>query len=74
MSFEQKCNDYLLLLKAQGVLLDADLYGVNEDFKTAHGKARFTDTTLGVIEKRIHIREVDGQLTWSYFTPLEPEA
>jgi hypothetical protein len=70
MTFEQKCNDYFLVLRDSGVIIDAQLFGVDENFRTANGAARFIDADSVVNEKKIYLYEINGEINWSYYTPL----
>jgi hypothetical protein len=72
MIFENKVNEYIIELKNDGILIDADITGVNEDLKTSKCVGRFLEN--GVIEeKNIYIYEDKGSLTWNIINIIKQE-
>lgn len=72
MTFEQITKDYIVELKNQGVLIDANIIGVNEEFKTSTCVGRFLVNDI-VEEKYIYIYDDKGTITWKYLTPIKNE-
>lgn len=72
MNFENTVKNYLIELKNEEILIDADITGVNEELKTSRCIATFLED--GVInEKYIYIYDNKGVLTWNIFNPIESE-
>lgn len=70
MNFEQITKDYLVLLKDQGVILDANIMQVNEQFKTSYCVASFLETSE-IIQKNICVYDENGNLDWKSFVPVD---
>lgn len=69
MDFEQTCIQYLLQLKSDGIILEGDLYGVNEITHVAKGIISILQNGT-VNEKKIIIYEDGGILDWKFLNPL----
>lgn len=70
MSFEEQSKQYLSSLVSQGVFLESDLVGINEDHQT--GKALSSIIVNGeVSQKIIFLYKENGDLTWKYFNPVD---
>lgn len=72
MIFENIVKQYIIDLKNEDKLIDADIIGVNEEFKTAKCIARFLED-LVVVEKLIYIYEINNTLNWKYLEPINKE-
>lgn len=70
MSFEQITKDYLILLKDEGVILDANIMVVNEEFKTSDCIASFLEENT-IIQKYICVYNDNGNITWKNLVPIE---
>jgi hypothetical protein len=73
MSFEQEVKDYIVTLKNTGVVIDMDIYGVNETLRTASCIGRFLNEESIVEEKYVYVYEINDNLTWSYLKPIKNE-
>lgn len=73
MIFENRVKDYIVVLKNNGQIIDADIIGVNEDLKTARCVGRFLEDNT-VNEKLIYVYEQNNDLTWNYLNPLKPDS
>lgn len=71
MNFEKKAYEYILQLKNSGVLIDANIYGVNEELMTAEGIGRFLVEDGSVQEKHIILFMIGGVITWRYLIKIE---
>jgi hypothetical protein len=69
MTFEQSTKDYLLVLKNQGVILNANIYGVSEEFKFSNCVADFLENN-SVVQKSICVYDDNGTITWKNLVPL----
>jgi hypothetical protein len=72
MIFEQLTNDYIILLKEQGILLDANVIGVNEEFRTSTCVGKFIVDDV-VVERYMCVYEDKGVITWKYLIPVKDE-
>lgn len=64
MNHEQKTLEYLLQLKQNGVLIDAYIIGINEEFKSSTCIGRFLEVDL-VKEKYMTVYEENGIMKWN---------
>jgi hypothetical protein len=72
MSFEEKTKNYLLSLKNDNVIVDADIYGVKEDYNTSNCIARMINEVGEIEEKRIYVYEDNNVMTWKFLIPINP--
>lgn len=72
MTFEQITKDYIVELKNQGVLIDANIIGVNEEFKTSTCIGFFLVEDI-VKEQYIYIYDDKGTITWKFLIPIKNE-
>jgi hypothetical protein len=70
MNHEQKTLEYLLQLKQDGVLIDAYIIGVNEEFKSSTCIGRFLEGSV-VKEKYITVYEENQTMKWNLLEVLE---
>jgi len=66
MTFEQQTRDYIVTLKNDGIIIDMDIYGVNEQLRTATCIGRFLTEDSTVEEKHVIVYEIDDTITWSF--------
>lgn len=70
MSFEQECNEYLLQLKTDSVILDGDLVGINEVTRTGRAKVSVLQNDVAD-EKYIIIYEQNNNINWKFINPKD---
>jgi hypothetical protein len=69
MDFEQTCIQYLSQLRTDGIIIEGDLYGVNEDTHVA--KAIVSILQNGKVnEKSIILYEENENLIWKFLNVL----
>lgn len=73
MTFEQKCKEYLLSLKSEGLIVDADIYGVNEEMNTANCVGRFHTDDNTIEEKSIYVYLEDETMKWKYLKKIDAQ-
>jgi hypothetical protein len=71
MTFEEKTKNYLLSLKNDKVIVDADIYGINEDYNTANCIGRIVNDNSEIEEKRIYVYEEDEIMKWKLLIPID---
>jgi hypothetical protein len=71
MIFEQATKQYLLDLKAEGVLIDAYIIGVNEEFESSTCIGRFLDENGTVNEKQMIVHKEGDALAWHFLETLK---
>jgi hypothetical protein len=73
MTFEQKSKEYLLSLKNDGVFVDADIHGINEEMHTANCVGRFHTDDNTIEEKSFYVY-LDGEtMKWRYFKKIDAQ-
>lgn len=70
MRFEDLSNDYLSDLITQGVILDGQLHGVNENLQTSNGVATFLINGEAKV-KKIFIHKINDIMSWKFLTPVD---
>ena len=70
MTFEQQTLDYIVTLKNDGIIIDMDIYGVNEQLRTASCIGRFLNGDV-VEEKHVIVYEINDTITWSFLKPID---
>jgi hypothetical protein len=70
MNFEEKTKNYLISLKNDKIIIDADIYGINEDYKTANCIGRIVNDNSEIEEKRIYVYEEDEIMKWKFLIPI----
>jgi hypothetical protein len=70
MTHEEKTGQYLLQLKQDGVLIDAYIIGVHEEFKSSTCIARFLEEGV-VNEKYIIVYEENDVMKWNLLSVLD---
>lgn len=70
MRFEDLSNQYLSELTSQGVILNGQLHGVNEQLQTSNGVATFLINNEAK-EKKIFIHKVNGEMSWKFLVPSD---
>jgi hypothetical protein len=73
MTFEEKTKNYLLSLKNDKVIIDANIYGVNEDFNTANCIGRIINNNSEIEEKRIYVYEEDDVMKWKFLITIDSD-
>jgi len=71
MTFEQQTLNYIVKLKNDGIIIDMDIYGVNEQLRTATCIGRFLNDDSTVEEKHVIVYEIDDTITWSFLKPVD---
>jgi hypothetical protein len=73
MTFEQQTRDYIVTLKNDGIIIDMDIYGVNEQLRTTTCIGRFLNNDSIVEEKHVIVYEIDNTITWSYLDVIKED-
>jgi hypothetical protein len=70
MTFEQQTKDYIVTLKNDGIIIDMDIYGVNEQLRTSSCIGRFLNGDV-VEERYVIVYEINNTITWSFLKPVD---
>jgi hypothetical protein len=73
MTFEQQTRDYIVTLKNDGIIIDMDIYGVNEQLRTTTCIGRFLNNDSIVEERHVIVYEIDNTITWSYLDVIKED-
>jgi hypothetical protein len=70
MNFEQQSNEYLLQLISDGIFVDGNLIGVNEQKENAKAIVSVLSNDE-VNEKIIFIKKINNVLSWKFLNPVD---
>lgn len=71
MTFEETCKEYLTQLKTNGIILEGDLYGINEVNEIGKAKVSILEADDSVSEKFIIVFKSEGNTIWKFLKPKD---